>query len=104
MGLVIMNLKKRIIEADKMNRDEIVSLLKKEVCTVEFKKLNGDKRVMSCTLKESFLPAAKKHDPMSQKKVREINPEVVSVWDTSAEGWRSFRVANVIEIYAGEKA
>jgi hypothetical protein len=55
---------------------------------------------MTCTLQESFLPPAKKDDPLTQKKVREINPEVVSVWDTNAKGWRSFRVANVIEMSA----
>ena len=83
-----------------MNRDEIVEMLKSNVCKVEFTKVNGDKRLMTCTLQESFLPPAKKDDPLTQKKVREINPEVVSVWDTNAKGWRSFRVANVIEMSA----
>jgi hypothetical protein len=83
-----------------MNRDEIVEMLKDNVCKVEFTKVNGDKRLMTCTLQESFLPPAKKDDPLTQKKVREINPEVVSVWDTNAKGWRSFRVANVIEMSA----
>ena len=83
-----------------MNRDEIVEMLKGNVCKVEFTKVNGDKRLMTCTLQESFLPPAKKDDPLTQKKVRDINPEVVSVWDTNAEGWRSFRVANVIEMSA----
>ena len=83
-----------------MNRDEIVEMLKDNVCKVEFTKVNGDKRLMTCTLQESFLPPAKKDDTLTQKKVREINPEVVSVWDTNAKGWRSFRVANVIEMSA----
>ena len=38
---------------------------------------------------------AKKDEPLTQKKVREINENVVSVWDVNAQGWRSFRVANV---------
>ena len=32
---------------------------------------------------------------LTLKKVREINENVVSVWDVNAKGWRSFRVANV---------
>lgn len=79
-----------------MTRDEMMAQLKENVCVVEFEKVNGDKRVMTCTLQESVLPPAKKDDPITQKKVREVNQEVVSVWDTNAEGWRSFRVANVL--------
>ena len=44
------------------------------------------------------MPVATKTDQLSQKKVREVNPEVVSVWDTNATGWRSFRVANVTNV------
>ena len=59
---------------------------------------------MKCTLKESHLPTAKKDDPLSQKKVREINEEVLSVWDTKAQGWRSFRVENVTTVEIVESA
>ena len=50
---------------------------------------------MVCTLREDIIPAATK-DPITQKKVRDLNEEVLAVWDTKAEGWRSFRTANVI--------
>lgn len=82
------------------SRDELLSKLKERVLEVTFIKLNGDRRVMTCTLLPEFLPAAKSDDPLSQKRIREINPEVVSVWDLNANGWRSFRyelVENVIE-------
>tara|TARA_B100000575_G_C23061688_1_gene611237 strand:- start:17 stop:184 length:168 start_codon:yes stop_codon:yes gene_type:complete len=49
---------------------------------------------MICTLREDIIPSATK-DPITQKKVRDLNEEVLAVWDTKAEGWRSFRVANV---------
>ena len=81
-----------------MDREYIVDRLKQGLLEVTFNKVNGDERVMTCTLKEGIVPAATKKDPLSQKKVREVNPEVVSVWDTSAKGWRSFRLTNVTNI------
>ncbi len=84
-----------------MNDDqktEILSNLKTGEVIVTFTKVNGDKRVMTCTLNETVLPPAKKDEPLTQKKVREINPEVCSVWDVNAQGWRAFRWDNVIGI------
>ena len=43
--------------------------LRKEVLEVTIStKLNGDERKMPCTLIASFLPPAKKDDPMTQKR------------------------------------
>ena len=70
---------------------DLKKLLEQNVLTVDFLKLDGDKRVMTCTLREDIKPAATKTDAMSTKKVREISDAVVSVWDVNAKGWRSFR-------------
>ena len=72
-------------------RTDLQNILSQNVLVVDFTKLNGDKRVMTCTLREDMKPRATKDDTMSQKKVRELNEEVVSVWDVNAKGWRSFR-------------
>ena len=73
-------------------RKDLQNILSQNVLVVDFTKLNGDKRVMTCTLREDMKPPATKDDTMSQKKVREINrEELVSVWDVNAKGWRSFR-------------
>jgi len=64
-------------------------------CRVIFTKVNGEERNMVCTLREDIIPSASK-DPITQKKVRDISEEVLAVWDVKAEGWRSFRVANVV--------
>ena len=73
-------------------RTDLQNILSQNVLVVDFTKLNGDKRVMTCTLREDMKPPAKKDDTMSQKKVREMNrDELVSVWDVNAKGWRSFR-------------
>lgn len=78
-----------------MTYQDYLDRLKKNVCVVSFNKVNGDQRVMTCTLEQDKLPPANKKDPLSLKKVREINENVVSVWDINAQSWRSFRVANV---------
>jgi hypothetical protein len=49
-------------------KDELVKLLKEKVVEVTFTKLDGEDRVMPCTLIESYLPPAKKDDPVTQKK------------------------------------
>jgi hypothetical protein len=70
---------------------DLKKLLEQNVIVVDFTKLDGDKRIMTCTLREDMKPRATKVDPMSQKKIREISDAVVSVWDVNAQGWRSFR-------------
>jgi len=85
-------------------KEELKLLLSQNVLTVDFTKLDGDKRVMTCTLREDIKPAATKADPLSQKKVREVSDAVVSVWDVNAKGWRSFRyerinAINIVEEY-----
>ena len=66
--------------------------LEQNVMVVDFNKISGDKRVMTCTLREDMKPRATKVDPMSTKKIRE------------AEGWRSFRYdrinsVNIVDEY-----
>ena len=39
-----------------MNREEMIDALKRDVCRVTFKKVNGDTRLMYCTLNHAFLP------------------------------------------------
>ena len=80
------------------NRTELIESLQKQVLEVTFTKLNGDRRVMTCTLMPEHLPPANKADPLSTKRVREINEAVVSVWDVNAQGWRSFRLDRVESI------
>ena len=79
-------------------QEKLLEQLKNGVVEVTFTKLNGDRRVMECTLLPHMLPEPKKSDPLSQKKVREIDPRVVSVWDVNAGGWRAFRYERVESI------
>ena len=92
--------KLKIMEQQEIDsiRQDLTKRLKEGKLVVKFNKLNGDYREMTCTLQEGVVPPPKKQDPLSQKKVRNINPEVLSVWDTKANGWRGFRIDRIIEI------
>ena len=79
-----------------MDRSEMIEELLKRECRVIFRKVSGESRDMICTLNPDVVPAATKTDPLSQTKIRELNEEVLAVWDIKAAGWRSFRVENVV--------
>ena len=78
-----------------LTRNEMMEMLQTSQCRVIFTKLNGEERDMLCTLKNDVIPKATK-DPITQKKVRDLNEEVLAVWDVNKEGWRSFRISNVV--------
>jgi len=82
---------------------ELVELLKNNIVEVTFTKLNGDERVMPCTLKEDLLPPAKKDEPLTQKKVREVSEAVIPVWAIESNGFRSFRYDRVKSVKLVEK-
>ena len=71
----------------------MITELKAGVCTVTFNKINGDERVMKCTLKEDLMPVTEVE--RSTKPQRHVREETLSVWDVNKEGWRSYRIANV---------
>ena len=75
-----------------MDRNILLEALTKHECTVTFTKVNGETRVMPCTLKEDLVP---KVEP---KGVKKPNEAVVSVWCLDKREWRSFRVDNVVDL------
>jgi len=81
-----------------IERNELEQQLKENIMEVTFNKISGDKRIMTCTLNASYLPPAKKDEPLTQKKIRKLNEEVLVVWDINAKGFRTFRMANIIEV------
>lgn len=73
-----------------------------DIATITFTKVNGDKRVMKCTLQEQFLPAQVDLEEAIQKK--KPNDETMSVWDLEARAWRSFRIENLISVEVSDHA
>jgi hypothetical protein len=80
-----------------LSQDEIVNTLRQGVYEVTFNKVNGEQRVMPCTLKEDLLPAATQKDVVSETS-KERKGDAISVWCTDAQAWRSFKLANFISI------
>ena len=76
-----------------MQKSDIVSTLKTSICDVKFTKVNGEERLMRCTLKTDMLP-----EYIDMNDDKKVNESVVPVWDLDKKGWRSFRVDSVINI------
>lgn len=74
-----------------LNRNEMISILQHNNCTVTFTKVNGEVRKMPCTLQESAIPL------VESKGTKKPNETLVSVWCLDKKEWRSFRVNSVIE-------
>ena len=84
-----------------MNRETITENLHRGICTVTFTKVNGESRTMQCTLHPSYLPeqrvltedgASPMDDPRGGS-----DPNLMPVWDTQSNGWRSFKIDTVTD-------
>jgi hypothetical protein len=74
---------------------QILELLHQSDCEVTFKKVDGELRVMPCTLRSEVLPEKTLSE---NKRIREHNTNVISAWSLDRREWRSFRVDNVVSI------
>ena len=73
-------------------RELLNKFLKELHCEVTFTKVDGERRIMPCTLNPSLIP----EQPVKESvKVKKPNPEVMSVWCTDKQSWRSFRINSV---------
>jgi hypothetical protein len=81
---------------DKENLNE---LLRNNVVTVTFTKVNGEERIMKCTLLSEHIPNAPKNN--GTVVARQSSNDNLSVWDLDANGWRSFKVNNVKSVSMG---
>lgn len=75
-------------------RDDLLKDLRQHVAEVTFTKVNGERRVMRCTLDSRYMPAYDEKYLEEQHKKAE-NKDVLAVWDLHANGWRSFRIDTV---------
>jgi hypothetical protein len=76
-------------------KEMIYDALRNAVCEVTFTKVNGEKRIMPCTLKSDIVPPMKIDQLRESKKSRD---SVISVWCTDKNAWRSFKLENFISI------
>ena len=80
-------------------KENLNELLRTNIVTVAFTKVNGEERVMRCTLLSEHIPNAPKTNGTTV--ARQSSSDVVSVWDLDANGWRSFKVNNVKSVSMG---
>ena len=74
-------------------------MLTENVVCVTFVKKDGNTRIMNCTLNSDKIPAA----PVTEgvKKERKVSDDSIAVYDTEANGWRSFRFDSVTGVSFG---
>jgi hypothetical protein len=78
-----------------LSSEEILELLQQHDCEVTFRKVDGELRVMPCTLRPAALPTK----PVTEStKTKAPTPGVISVWSLDRKEWRSFRTNNVISV------
>jgi hypothetical protein len=75
------------------DHDEIKSKLYDGVCKVAFTKVNGETRIMHCTLKENLIPEQISVEELTN--TRKGSPNVIAAWDVEKQDWRSFRIDSI---------
>lgn len=75
-------------------RIKMIEELQTGTKVVTFTKVNGEQRVMTCTLDQNLIPQDNRESVA--KSPKPVNEEVLPVWDTTAQGWRSFRIDSVV--------
>lgn len=62
---------------------------------VSFTKVNGERRDMRCTLNPAIVPVG---EVKETTRTRVVPTQSLAVYDTTAQGWRSFRWDSIIEV------
>lgn len=66
-----------------------------EQITVEFNKVDGTFRSMTVTRNDKYLPPAAVTE---NHKTRAVDYSTLSAWSIEDQGWRSFKVANILSV------
>ena len=77
-----------------MTPAELRQLLQQHILEIAFTKINGETRVMLCTLMPNRLPPRLVVESTEDKK-EEKSPTTLSVFCTDINQWRSFRFENL---------
>lgn len=83
------------------DRDNIIELLRTNIVTVKFEKVNGEERTMRCTLLSEHVPNSStvNGEVIVTKQTPKSN--TISAWDLEKSGWRSFRIDSVKSVTVG---
>ena len=75
-------------------QESLKEMLRANVLSVEFTKVNGESRKMECTLDPELLPASSE----TTKAPRAAPASSLAVFDVQQNAWRSFRWDSVISV------
>jgi len=78
-----------------MKRTTLIKNLQKRAMRIPFTKVNGEERVIDCSLQEHIIPETSESN-------RKQNKEILPVFDINKGEWRSFRLDSVTNIEALE--
>ncbi len=78
-----------------MKRETLIKNLQKKAMRITFTKVNGEERVIDCSLQEHIIPETSESN-------RKQNKEILPVFDINKGEWRSFRLDSVTNIEALE--
>jgi len=77
-----------------MEISKVRQILSENVCVVTFKKVSGEERVIKGTTIVDYIPS----DLLSLNTETKQHNGVVRIFDLESNGWRSFRLENLIEL------
>lgn len=77
-----------------VTKQKLKDILKQNVVSISFKKIDGTDRQMLCSLKEDILPDVKSKEPNKKK---QENENVLPVWDLEKNAFRSFRIDSLTD-------
>ena len=75
-----------------ITKNELKQILQENLVVVNFSKVDGSEREMTCTLKKDLMTEYVAKDPTRKKPE---NDEILAVWDVNKNAFRSFRVSLV---------
>jgi len=77
----------------------ITTMLRENICIVDFIKVNGDARSMPCTLREDLMPvSAVVIASEISDTIKLDNFETITVWCTDQNAWRAMKTTRVTDL------
>ena len=84
-----------------MTNEEMLKLLRTEICEVIFLKKDGSEREMICTLKSDIIPHVPSIKPAPDK--ARIEVDYMPVYDLEEQAWRAFKPSKVISFISSKE-
>ncbi len=78
--------------------DWLRGLLHNGTYDITFTKVNGETRIMPCTLESSKLPPVVVKENATEQVKKVVKPDSLRVWCTDKQEWLIFRVMSVTSI------